>query len=183
MRNCQKPFTLAFSGLSVGIHHFSYDLENAFFENIEYSEIQSGQVHIELTLEKSERMMLLGFTMNGHIDLQCDRCLKDLPYLLDLKETVVVKFTSHEETEMDEDNLWYVSDKTTQIDLSSYFYETLVVQRPLQIFCPLDKNGKSTCDPQMLKRLQVEDTLADLKLEENLEDLRWSALKNFNKEV
>lgn len=137
------------------------------------------EVQVRLELEKQERMMLLSFRFDGTAGTCCDRCLNPLRFKVEQEETIIVKTASASDTDaQDEENLWWVSEKDTFIDLASYFYETIALSRPLQVFCPEDENGKPTCDPAMLDLYeqpaahQEEDT-----------DPRWDALKSLKNRI
>lgn len=168
-------FRLEFVGLKEGMHTFSYGLGTDFMEL--YPEAEAfcePDVHVELSLEKQERMMLLSFRFSGTAGTQCDRCLKPLRFKVEVNEDIVVKIASGSETGAEnEENLWWVGEKDSYIDLAPYFYETITLARPLQCFCPEDENGNSTCDQAMLALYGQHDQ-ADT---EPAADPRWDALK------
>jgi len=62
-----------------------------------------------------------------------------------------------------------------QFDLSSYIYEFIHLALPARLLHPDDENGNSTCDPDMLLRL---DTLRT----PDTVDPRWEALRKLNTE-
>ena len=49
-------------------------------------------------------------------------------------------------------------------------------QLPIQKVHPDDENGKSTCDPDMLKKIREH-----MVIDENITDPRWDELKNLVK--
>lgn len=49
-----KEFVIPFVGLKLGFHEFKFDIDNAFFEGIDYSLVQKGNLCVKLTLEKKE---------------------------------------------------------------------------------------------------------------------------------
>ena len=50
----KSKFNLQFSGLKLGIHHFNFQIEDSFFEEIEIEEIQNVDAKINVNLEKRE---------------------------------------------------------------------------------------------------------------------------------
>ena len=58
-------FIIPHYGLKPGWHHYDFEIEDAFFEAFEYSEIQTGQVTIGVDLEKQERMFILHFSIKA----------------------------------------------------------------------------------------------------------------------
>jgi len=57
-------------------------------------------------------------------------------------------------------------------DLSQFFYEYIHLALPIKRVHPDDKEGRSTCDPEMIKKLQ-EHVIED----KNSTDPRWDGLK------
>ncbi|MDE5704313.1 MAG: DUF177 domain-containing protein, partial [Bacteroidales bacterium] len=68
-----------------------------------------------------------------------------------------VRFMGGTEEQEDEDNLWWVEEHQDKLDLSQYLYESVAVQRPIQMFCPTDAAGRSTCDESMSRHLEQEE--------------------------
>ena len=65
--------------------------------------------------------MLLDFTMEGHVIVECDRCLEDLELPIESYEELIVKFGEKEETESEE--VIVVSTKEYELDVSQFIYE------------------------------------------------------------
>ena len=172
-------FRLEFAGLKEGKHSFAYVLGNEFMELYPETEAFSEpQVQVELELEKQERMMLLSFRFKGTAGTLCDRCLNPLRFKVETEETIIVKTASASDTgEQDEENLWWINEKDTAIDLSPYFYETLALSRPLQVFCPEDENGEPTCDTAML------GLYGQASAEQDETDPRWDVLKSLKDRI
>ena len=59
-----------------------------------------------------------------------------------------------------------------ELDLKQYIYEYIHLALPIKRVHPDDKNGKSTCDPEMLKKLKEH-----IVNNENENDPRWDELK------
>ena len=47
-----KAYSISFSGLKIGKHHFEYQIDNAFFEDLDYQEFNDADVKVELVFEK-----------------------------------------------------------------------------------------------------------------------------------
>jgi hypothetical protein len=47
-----KAYSISFSGLKVGTHHFDYQIDNSFFEDLDYLEFNDAELLVNLTLEK-----------------------------------------------------------------------------------------------------------------------------------
>ena len=70
----RKEYIIQFVGLGIGAHEFEFDINDKFFEGLDYSEIKQGQILIDLNLLKQYTMMVLNFKISGTIKQDCDRC-------------------------------------------------------------------------------------------------------------
>jgi uncharacterized metal-binding protein YceD (DUF177 family) len=74
----------------------------------------------------------------------------------------------------DDPDVLSLSSDEHELDLMQHFYEFIHLALPIKRVHPDDKNGRSTCNPEMLKKLNellVEDE------EEKHNDPRWDDLK------
>jgi len=175
--NPLKQFSLPFTGLKLGIHQFEYELDDTFFNAFEYSLIKSGNLKVDLELEKQETMMLLKFKVIGTVNLDCDKCLSEFPLPINLYERQIVKF-AEAELESDDDEIISLSRKETSIDISGPLYEMINVAVPYIKNC---EQADKDCDQEMIDRL--EKLSIDKQHEENEEnsDPRWEALNKLKK--
>jgi len=67
-----KDFTILYTGLSLGSHHFEYDLNDSFFELFSYTDYTGLQGKASMTMLKSETVLDLDFTFEGSITAPCD---------------------------------------------------------------------------------------------------------------
>ena len=65
--------------LPVGSHSFDFQLDNAFFEALEKSEILNGTVACKATLNLREEDYQLSLAVHGTVFVVCDRCLDPMP--------------------------------------------------------------------------------------------------------
>ena len=163
-----KQFVIPFGGLKPGLHQLSFKIDDLFFEQYDYSEIKKGSVSVEIDLEKEEKMLILNFTLNGNVEVFCDRCSE--PFLLPIrgKERLIVKFGHdfHEENE----EVQIIPEGETQIDISSFIYEYVHLLVPFRRIHPSDENGNSLCDPEIIKRIEEREATSG-------PDPRWEVLK------
>ncbi len=171
-----REFEIPFEGLNVGKHVFEFEITDAFFEELEYSIIQKGQVKVDFILEKKETMMIGNIKMLGQVEKECDRCTDPISVPVDIEHKVVFKF-SDEQSE-DEDLITLASNEF-KIQTAPIFYEILTVELP-----PRTVHDEDECNDEMLDLLEEytgftedEDTAED-EGEDN--DPRWDALKNLN---
>jgi len=172
-----KQFSIPFTGLKLGAHHFDYELDDSFFGAFEYSLIKSGDLKVNLELEKQETMLLLKFKVIGTVNLDCDKCLSEFAYPVNLYERQIVKF-AEDELESDDEEIITLNRKDTEIDISAPLYEMINVAVPYIKNC---EQADKECDQEMIDRL--EQLSIDKQAEENEQtsDPRWEALNKLKK--
>lgn len=165
--NYLKQFIIPFSGLKPGNYLYTFETDDRFFEQFEYSEIKKGNVHVDCRLEKQERMMVFHFELTGVVKVICDRCAGEFDWNIGGTQQLIVKF-GPEHTEETEDIL-VITEKEHEIDISQYLYEYVHLLVPIKKVHGTDENGKSLCDPDVIKYINEE--------EEHTADPRWEVLK------
>jgi len=165
----RNEFVIPFSGLSIGNHQFTFKIDDKFFDNFEYSEIKKGNVNVMLRFEKQEQMLILDFDIRGAIQVICDRCLDTYDQPIAGKERLIVKFG--EEAEEESDEIIIIPVGQFQLDVSQYIYEYINLLLPIRLVHPEDENGKSLCDPEVIKKLE------ELSVKKTT-DSKWDILKN-----
>jgi uncharacterized protein len=163
-----KEYSIPFSGLSIGNHHFTLEIDDSFFDNFEYSGLHSANVHVEVNMERKERMLIFTFDFSGTVRTICDRCTEEFDRQIEDSETLVVKFGHefHEES----DDIIVIPDTEHQLNVAPFIHEYLQLMQPIRNVHPDDENGNSTCDPEMLRR--IEELSHHIAV-----DPRWEALR------
>jgi uncharacterized protein len=169
--NRLKEYTIQFVGLEPGNHQFEFEVKDSFFEHFEFSQIQHGDIHVTVDLQKMERMMIFDIRIDGEVLVTCDRCTNEFNLPLSDTQRLIVKLGT-EYTEESEDVV-VIPETEYQFNLASYIYEFIHLALPARLLHPDDENGDSTCDPAMLRLLQK------LTPTESV-DPRWDALKKLN---
>jgi uncharacterized protein len=169
--NPLKDFVLEFAGLDEGIYTFEFIVDDKFFKEFDLSEISEGKVKVELQLDKQSTMMVLDFAINGYVTCVCDRCLEEYPENISGNEQIIVKF--NEDKNEDSDEIKVLSPSEHHIDISQDIFEFITLMLPYKKVHPLDKKGKSTCDPEIIKILE------NLNVQNNI-DPRWDELKKIS---
>ena len=169
--NRLKEYQILFVGLEPGNHTFEFEVNDSFFEHFEFSQIQHGKVKVVAELEKMERMMVFDISLEGEVLVTCDRCMNEFNFPIADSQELIVKFGA-EYMEESEDVI-VIPETGYKFDLSPYIYEFIHLALPVRLLHPDDEDGNSTCDPDMLRRLE---TLAP----SDTSDPRWEALKKLN---
>lgn len=166
-----KEYVIPFVGLKEGEHDYAFDIDAGFFENFDNSEIIKADVHVDVKLEKQERMLIFDFITTGNMVIPCDRCLADLVVPVKGNDRLIVKFGQEWEEESDE--VIVIPEKESHVDLSNFIYEYIMLKLPIQRVHPEDRG---LCDPEVIEKLDEH--------KETHIDPRWEALKQLkeNKE-
>jgi uncharacterized metal-binding protein YceD (DUF177 family) len=147
----KRLYNIAISGLPAEIRTYPFELDDAFFAEFEGSEVQRGQLHAEVSVEKKRDFLQLGVHINGNVTTPCDRCLDDLQLPVQFDATPVVKFTeSHTGDPLpnDDDILW-VTAGDNELDVASYLYDSIILSLPLRRVHP-----EGQCNKEMTERLR-----------------------------
>jgi uncharacterized protein len=171
--NKRGSYAIRISGLGEGDHIFSFELDRQFFALFEHSDICNGNVKATVTLEKKPGVISLHFCLEGEVEVICDRCLDNFMTGVSSTHSIFVK-TGETPGEVDEDVLIIGKDEH-EIEVSQYMYEFIILALPYQRIHPDDDNGKSLCNPEMLKKL--DDHRAKERDSKETTDPRWDALK------
>ena len=171
-----KEYIIQFVGLSVGEHLYDYNINDKFFESLDYSEIKQGNIKVRVTLLKQSSMMIFQFNISGTVLVNCDRCTAefDLPIQGDYK--LIVKVGGRDSGNEDDDIITIAANEH-ELDLSQFLYEYIALSLPIKRVHPDNDEGEPTCDKEMLKKLKnflIEEEKNDFS------DPRWDDLKNIS---
>jgi len=167
LRNYSIPFT----GLAQGKHHFEFDVDDAFFNEFDYSLVKKADLKCEVEMEKQETMLILDFHITGTIDATCDKCLSQYPQELDVREQQIAKFS--DEAIDEDDEIIALGKNEHEVMLAGLIYEYINVAVPFIAVCNNEGNTPY-CDKEMLDKLN--NLSANNEQDEN-PDPRWDALK------
>lgn len=171
--NYLSQYTLPFSGLSEGKHQFDFKVDDRFFAEFEGSEVEKGNLAVGIELEKRSTYLKLVFSIGGTVKLTCDRCLEDFDYPVQSKKALLVKFS--EKPVEDEAELIFLHPTDFQVEVAQYIYEFIILSLPIRRIHPDGPDGKSQCDPAMIKKL--EELRYHGKPVDEPGDPRWNELK------
>jgi len=167
-------YSIPLAGLKEARYTYDFKIGDDFFEAFEGSEIQRGELDAVVVLQKSSTHIEFDIVINGRAEVICDRCLDSFYLPLSSVNRLVVK-PEREWAEVDPDMITMPLDEH-EIDLSHFFYEYIHLALPLKRIHPDDSEGRTTCNPEMIRKL--EDHL--LSGEED-SDPRWDELKKLTR--
>ena len=163
-------YTIPLSGLKEGRHDIDFEIDNKFFEKFEEAEVKEGSLIANITVNKRSTHSDLVIRISGNVRICCDRCLEMFFHPISCENRLLVKFGKTIE-DIDPDIISLPVGEH-ELDLQQHLYEYIMLALPIKRVHPDDNNGKSTCDPVMLKKLE-----ALIVEEEPKVDPRWDELK------
>jgi uncharacterized metal-binding protein YceD (DUF177 family) len=170
-------FKIRIAGIADGNCRFSIDCNKTFFELSKLLMLHDGIVHVRIEMEKLDKMLNLAFHFEGKVIADCDRCLAPVTLKIEFDTNLIVKLVAHpneDECKVNEDDeIWLVDENSYELDLFHYIYESLLLILPQKIVHPDDKDGHSTCNPEMLEKLAQCSPAHHQEI-----DPRWEPLKN-----
>lgn len=169
--NPLKELVIPFRGLSVGVHRYSFEIDERFFEITGNPEISKGKFTVILDLDKSESMLVLDFHIGGMAVTECDRCLEELSITIDSSQTLFVKFG--DEAGEESDDVIVLPETAFQIDVSSYINDFIALAIPLRKVHGEKGSEGQSCSREMLDRLEKHSRKQE-------SDPRWDKLKEID---
>jgi len=124
------------------VHQFDVELDDDFFAAQEKSEILSGKVVGQATLNLREEDYLLNIAVRGTVFVVCDRCLDPMPIEIEVNDEMIDSLNDAAELPNDE------------LDLSWLAYEIVSINIPI-VHC----HQAGECNQQM--ELLLHDHLCD----------------------
>ena len=135
----QNHYIIDLKRLPIGTHEFDIQLDDAFFEGLEKSEILRGKVDCKATLNLREEDYQLNIAVRGTVFVVCDRCLDPMPLEIEANDELM-----NDEPEAPND----------EIDLSWLAYEIVSINIPI-----VHSHQAGECNQQM--ELLLHDHLCD----------------------
>lgn len=151
--NPLKEYNIGFVGLSVGRHEFSLSIGDEFFACFEHSEVERGQLELNLILEKQNNMMVFDFFITGFVELTCDRCVEPYNQKMEVERILYVKFGDDYIEQTDE--IVIIPTGSSHFDVSQYVYEYIHLGLPMQHLHDNSGLKGEGCNPEALKYIEM----------------------------
>ena len=162
-------FLIGFEGLELGKHNYKFLVDDSFFKELEYSEIQEGRIVVDAVFTKSIRLMEMDLNFNGEVIVPCDLCGENLVQKIDFEESLVIKTGSNQDQD---DGIIILETGETEINISHYLYESISLSLPSKrVHKHID--GEPRCDEELLTIINSQ------KDDDNNDEIdpRWAELK------
>ena len=126
-------------------------MDDAFFAGFESSEVQHGQLHAEVSVEKQRGFLQLSIHIAGNVMVPCDRCLDGLLLPVQFHATPAVKFTDSQAAKSlpGEDDILWATAGDNELDVAPYLYDSIILSLPLRRVHP---DGQ--CNKEMTERIR-----------------------------
>lgn len=178
----KSEYEIGFTSLSDGKHEYHYKIEDTFFEQFDYSDIEGANLDLKVVLQKSPNMIEVDFKTEGTIKVMCDRCTDSFDLFVSGIDDIIYKFSDEE---LDDEKILTIGSNDTSIDLSAPIFEFASLLLPSRRIHP-----EGECNEEMLKEidnyLMVEtdefqsdntEELDDNQVQDDEIDPRWAKLK------
>lgn len=175
----KSQYIIQFGGLPVGIHDFTFEVNDTFFKTVENSEISTASIEVEAKLTKQNNLLQMRFSVAGTVGIDCDRCLKNFDFPIETEENLVIKHGNPEEST---DEILVIPEGQEEFDVSQYLYEYISLALPARrVPCEVDSE-EFKCDKETLDKLELLVTNKEKKEEEKNNPM-WEQLNKikFNK--
>jgi uncharacterized protein len=140
--------------------------------------IADGNLHADVTLHKTERLITIDSHITGTVRLTCDRSLDEFDQPLDIDNQLLVRY-GDEPKELDDDVL-QVTPETLTLNIAQHLYDYIGLALPMKKLHPRFQNEADE-DPDSATKLIFSTRPADEKPDDDEPiDPRWAALKNLN---
>lgn len=168
----RNDFIISFSGLKLGKHAFSHELEKTFFDKFISFGIIDGSGSVSTVLDKKETMLMVEFTITSNTTMECGRCNGPVAWSFNEKIEIIYKFGLEES---DDEALIVIPFEAYELNIEQPLFDAIAVKVPLRII-----HDEADCDPaviQWLSQQKKEEILNDKSI-----DPRWDVLNKIKKE-
>ena len=160
---------------------YRYQLDDAFFLDLDAPEVQKGQVNVTLKVRKTSGVYQLDFHTEGEVVVICDRCLDEMEQPIETTDRLKVKLGAEYS---EEDDMVIVPEEEGYINVAWFIYEFIALSIPMKhVHAP----GK--CNKDMVSKLSKHLRVSGDEEEDDFEgsdeseeqpqpiDPRWNELK------
>ncbi|WP_268122082.1 YceD family protein [Roseivirga pacifica] len=177
----ERNFDIHIFKLSNGTHDYQFEIQDSFFELFENEIVNQGNLEVNISLNKSDRMIQADIEIDGEVTLTCDRSLEEFQQPIHTQRQMLFKY-GEEDKELSEDVMVIAKDTQT-INLASLIFEFITLEIPMKKLHPKFQEEEDEDDEYELTVVytsEEEEEPDDTQTEEPI-DPRWEKLKNLKK--
>ncbi|MDX1686309.1 MAG: YceD family protein [Saprospiraceae bacterium] len=164
-----EAFSIPISGLDDGVHHYHFEVDGDFFEKFENSPISSGDLNVEMELDKRSDMLVLWFDISGTIDESCDRCLASIDLPVTGRHRLIGKHGSGEE----EADVFYFDPGLNKLNVAKFVYDFCCLSVPLSKTYDCRSEAEIPCDEKVLEEQREKDHVKNNPVWDQLKDVKF----------
>lgn len=166
-----KKYNITLLGKENEEKKFEFNIDDSFFQLQEDALVEKGDLIADVSITAKVGYHELNIAINGSISVPCDRCLDLVEFAIDANQSFIIKIG--EENISEDENIIFVSEKASVINVAEYIYEIVCLNLPYRILHGEDSEGNTLCNEDMLSKI---DEYAYQEKEPEV-DSRWSDLK------
>ncbi len=144
------------SNLAEGEHKYEFKESEVYLELVDLRTKDGFNVNV--TLNKSDMQIHAIVEVSAVLIFPCDRCTDDFEFNLNTEFDVVIKYSKNdvELNSTDNDNIFFISPETNNIDLKNVVRENILVSIPMR-HVPEENDGVcSYCKKEINEILKIE---------------------------
>lgn len=169
-------FRIPFSGLKIGGHQFTYDIDKKFFTYFDYEEFWEANLKLNVELIKKSTFLELSLDIEGEVGVVCYTTNED--FMQPIKETYKFVVRFGEDYNDEQENVQIIPFGSHEVDIKQQIYETILLSLPARLVHPGVEDGTLESDIlDKLEELRVEAPSEEEDDSEDETDPRWAELK------
>ncbi len=179
-------YSIQLKAMAIGKSEIEYHLDNSFFALLEDVEIQKGDIHVKVYVDKQAKQSELNFELEGKVVVPCDRCLEDMDQPIKTTGHLIVRFGK--EFKDDGDDIVIVPEEQGLINVSWFLYEFIELAIPIKHVHPYGQCNAGMSN-KLSEHIAVDADDADFidseeadGADDGFTDPRWDALKGLKTE-
>lgn len=171
-------YDIGIYGLKDKQYVYNFESGSEFFGELTQDLIENGHFKTHLTIDKSATMLILTFSIEGVVELVCDRSLELFEEPINLNEKLILKFGDHDEILAEDIEL--IRHETVRINVAQYIFDFIALSLPMKKLHPQFRNEETGEEEEGILVYQSgekkEEKAADTPENEAV-DPRWAALQ------
>jgi len=169
-----KEYSVPLQGLQEGqVRSVEFQAGDRFLSYYPEAEHTKADLTIKVSVVKTADFVILEFHLTGTVNVQCDLCLDYFDKPIDATRHLYL--TTDPGKQDEEKDVVLIGIDENEVNVAQYIYEFIHLTVPIKNEHPLDKDGNSTCNRDMLDLINTHK--ATRKKDPDQIDPRWAKLK------
>ncbi|WP_041343025.1 YceD family protein [Runella slithyformis] len=172
-------YDIGIYGLKDKQYVYNFESGPEFFRELEQDLIENGHFKTHLTIDKSATMLILTFSIEGVVELVCDRSLELFEEPIDLTEKLILKFGDHDEILAEDIEL--IRHETVRINVAQYIFDFIALSLPMKKLHPRfrtdDEEGDEDEGLLVYQSGDEAESTQENSSDDGEVDPRWAALQ------